>query len=65
MATHAKPQQWKKEKSERLRGDGDEIMFIDLRFERWQVVGFKKERRRQDVAYIACSWGDFWIEFVG
>ena len=24
--------------SERLRGDRDEIKFIDLRFERWQVV---------------------------
>ena len=30
----------KKEESERLRGEGDEIKFIDLRFERWQVVGY-------------------------
>ena len=28
-----KPQQWKKEESERLRGEGYEIKFIDLRFE--------------------------------
>ena len=27
-----------KEKSERLRGDGDKIKFIDLQFERWQDV---------------------------
>ena len=29
-----KPQQRKKEESERLRGERDEIKFIDLRFER-------------------------------
>ena len=38
MATHTKPQQRKKEESERLIDEGDEIKFIDLRFERWQVV---------------------------
>ena len=37
MATYAKPQQWKKENCERLGGEGDQIKFIDLRFERWQV----------------------------
>ena len=36
--TYTKPQRLKKEKSERLRGEGDQIKFIDLRFERWQVV---------------------------
>ena len=41
---YTKPQQMKKEESERLRGEGDQITFIDLRFERWQVVGFKKGR---------------------
>ena len=40
----------KKEKeSERLTGERDKIKFIDLRFERWQVAGFRKARRRQDV----------------
>ena len=29
-------------KSERLRGEGDRIKFIDLRFERWQVVGLSE-----------------------
>ena len=43
------PQQRKKEESERLRVDRDQIKFIDLRFERWQIVGLRKVRRRQDV----------------
>ena len=32
---YTKPQQRKKEESERLRGERDQIKFIDLRFERW------------------------------
>ena len=32
----------KKEDSERLRGEGDQIKFIDFRFERWQVVRFSE-----------------------
>ena len=47
MATHTKPQQRKKGESERLREEGDQ--FIDLRFERWQVVRLRKARSRQDV----------------
>ena len=43
------PQQRKKEESERLRGEGDQIKFIDLAFERWQVVRFRKARGGQDV----------------
>ena len=39
MAAYAKPQQWKKEESERLRGEKDQMKCIDLIFERWQVVG--------------------------
>ena len=45
----------KKDKSEQLRGERDQIKFIDLRFERWKVVGFRKVRRKQDVPEIACS----------
>ena len=41
--------QRKKEESEKLRGEGDQLKFIDLRFQRWQVVRFRKARRRQDV----------------
>ena len=49
MVTYTKPQQRKKEERERLRGERDQINFIDLGFERWQVVGLRKARRRQDV----------------
>ena len=45
-----KPQQRKKEESKKLRGEKDQIKFIDLRFERWQVVRFRKARGRQDVS---------------
>ena len=37
------------EESERLRGERDQIKFSDLGFERWQLVGLRKARRRQDV----------------
>ena len=43
---YTKLQQRKKEKRERLRGERSQIKFIDLRFERWQVVGLRKGRRR-------------------
>ena len=35
MVAYTKPQQRKKEESERLREERDQIKFIDLRFERW------------------------------
>ena len=44
MVAYAKPQQWTKEENERLRGERDQIKFIDFGFERWQVVRFRKER---------------------
>ena len=46
MVAYAEPQQRKKEETERLRGERDQIKFIDLGFERWQVVRIRKERRR-------------------
>ena len=49
MVAYTKPQQRKKEESKRLRGEGDQIKFIDLRFDRWQILRFRKARRRQDV----------------
>ena len=49
MVAYTKPQQRKKEESERLRGERDQIKFIDLGFERREVVGLRKARRRQDV----------------
>ena len=48
VANTAKPQQWKKEESERPRGVGDQFKFFDLRLERRQFVGLRKARRRQD-----------------
>ena len=38
MVAYTMPQQRKKEESERIRGERDQIEFIDLGFERWQVV---------------------------
>ena len=55
---YTKPQQRKKEESGMLRGERDQIKFIDLRFERWQVVRFRKAGRRQEVPQIACSWDE-------
>ena len=49
MVAYTKPQQRKKEESERLRVERDQSKFIDLRFETWQVVRFRKARGRQDV----------------
>ena len=46
MVAYTKLQQRKKEESERLRGEGDQIKFIDPRFERWQVVRSRKARRQ-------------------
>ena len=43
MVAYKKPQQRKKEEGEELRGERDQIKFIDLRFERWQVVGLRKQ----------------------
>ena len=58
MVAYTKTQQWNKDASEQLRGESDQIEFIDLRFARWQVVGLRKARRRQDVPYIAFSWDE-------
>ena len=45
MVADTKPQQRKKEESEKLRGVRDQIKSIDLRFERLQVVRFRKAGR--------------------
>ena len=58
MVAYTKPQQRKKEESERLKGERDKIKLIDLGFERWQVVKFKKARGRQDVPKVACYWDE-------
>ena len=43
------PQQRKREESKRLRGERGQIKFVDLGFERWQVVRLRKARGGQDV----------------
>ena len=41
MVAYSMPQQRrKKEESDRLRGERDQIKFTDLGFERWQIVWF-------------------------
>ena len=49
MVAYTKPHQRKKGDSEKLRGERDLVKFVDLRFERWQVVGLRKAGRRQDI----------------
>ena len=54
MVAYINPQQRKKEgsESERLRGERDQVKYIDLRLERWQVVGLSEIcRGRAMVAY--------------
>ena len=48
MVAYTMPQQRKKEESERSRGERDQIKFIDLGFEIWQVVRFRKAGGSQD-----------------
>ena len=49
MVAYTQPQQRKKGESKRLRGERDQIKFIDLRFEQWQVVRLRKARTRLGV----------------
>ena len=42
MVANQKAQQSKKEEREKLRGERDQIKFIDLRFETWQAERFRK-----------------------
>ena len=56
MVVYTKPQQWKKEESEWLREERNQIkLIIDPGFQRWQVVRFRKARGRQDVP-ISCMF---------
>ena len=43
MVTYPKPQQRKKEESKTLRGEGDQIKFIDLGLETWHVARLRKQ----------------------
>ena len=48
MVAYTKPQQRKKEESKKLGGERDQIKFVDLIFERWQVVGLRKARKGRE-----------------
>ena len=67
MVVYTKPQQRKKEESKRLRGAKNQIKSIDLRFEGWQVVGFRKARRRQTFHKLHVLWinDDLWDKVRG
>ena len=40
----------KKERGkQKTKRDEDQIKLIELKFQRWQVAGFMKARRRQDI----------------
>ena len=52
MVAYTRAQQRKKEKSERLSGERDQIKFIDLRFERWQVARFMSCRIRTQNPFV-------------
>ena len=53
MVAYTKPQQRKKEESEGLGEGRDQIKFIDLGFERWQVARFRKARGRHKFQNIS------------
>ena len=57
MVAYAKLQKGRKKKAKGLE-ERDQIKFIDLRFERWQVIRFRTARRRQHLPQIACSWDE-------
>ena len=46
MAAYIKPEE---RRTQRLRGERDQIKFSDLRFERCKVLRFRKARGRKDV----------------
>ena len=46
---NASTKEEEREKRKAKRRERDQIKFIDLGFERWQVVRFRKARGRQDV----------------
>ena len=51
---YTKRQQRKKEKSERLRGEGEQIKFIDLKFERASCRVW--ERKKKARHFINCMF---------
>ena len=46
MVAYTKPEQWKKEESERLQEERNKTKLIDFRFEREQIVRFWETERK-------------------
>ena len=67
MVAYTKPHKRKKGEGEGLKGEGDQINFIDLRFERWQVVRFRKARKDKMFLKLHVLWinDDSWEEVHG
>ena len=61
------PQKWKKEESERLRGEVDKIKFIGLRFAIGQVVnsGKQEDCKRFHKLDVLGMNGDLWDRIRG
>ena len=49
------PTEEERRKRKAKKRESDQIKFIDLRFEKWQVVRFRKAGRKQEVPQIAYS----------
>ena len=63
---YTKPQLRKKEEGKRLRGEGDQIKYIDLRFERWQVLGLtakQEEDKKVHKLHVLGMNHGFWDRF--
>ena len=66
MVAFTMPQQRKKEASERLRGERYQIKSIDLGFERWQVVRFRKqEGKTLEKLHVLGKNDDLWDRVRG
>ena len=61
MVTYKKPQQRKKEESERLRGERNQIKFISLRFEK-RASCRVQERKKKARSSINCTFLEWVIE---
>ena len=56
MVAYEESQQRQMEESERLKAEGRKIKSIYIRFEREEVVGLRKGRRKLDAPQISRSW---------
>ena len=61
------PTKEERQKSERLREEGDQIKFIDVIFQRWHVVGFRKEGggKKFHKFHVLGMNGDLWDRVCG